>query len=63
MKSKPEVTRRELIAKTRIFKVEALDLTFSNGEQRQYERLLGSDSGAVLGIGMRTENSGLVFSE
>ena len=63
MKSKPEVTRRELIAKTRIFKVEALDLTFSNGEQRQYERLLGSDSGAVLVIGMPTENSVLLISE
>jgi ADP-ribose diphosphatase len=31
-----------------LFTVESLDLTFSNGEKRQYERLKGGGRGAVL---------------
>ena len=48
MPAKPRVTGRRLLVETRIFRVEELDLEFSNGEQRRYERLLGSEGGAVL---------------
>ena len=42
MPATPKVQSRQLIAQTRIFRVEAVDLQFSNGEQRCYERLLGA---------------------
>lgn len=36
---KPKVLATTLLAKTRLFAIEQLDLEFSNGEQRQFERL------------------------
>lgn len=63
MKQKPSVVKREIIAKTRIFKVEAMDIEFTNGEQRQYERLVGSERGAVLIVAKPTQNSVLLISE
>ncbi len=44
----PEITRKKEIARTRLFKVEELDLTFSNGEKRTYERLVAGSRGAVM---------------
>lgn len=63
MKQKPEVTKRAIIAQTRIFKVEAMNLTFSNGQQRQYERLVGSKQGAVLIVAKPTDQSVLLVRE
>jgi len=63
MKQKPTVSKREIIAKTRIFKVEAMSLEFSNGQQRQYERLVGSKTGAVLIVAKPTNDSVLLVSE
>jgi len=63
MKQKPRVIKREIIAKTKIFRVEAMDLEFSNGEKRQYERLVGSERGAVLIVAKPTQNSVLLISE
>jgi len=48
MPTKPIITRKKSIAKTRLFKVEELDLTFSNGEKRTYERLVAGPNGAVM---------------
>ncbi len=45
---KPQITRSQQIAKTRLFKVEELDLAFSNGEIRTYERLVAGPNGAVM---------------
>ena len=63
MKKKPEVTERNIIAQTRIFKVEAMDITFSNGQTRQYERLVGSRQGAVLVVGKLSDETVLLISE
>ena len=63
MKQKPEVIKREIIAKTRIFKVEAMQLEFSNGQKRHYERLVGSDRGAVLIVAKPSLDSVLLISE
>lgn len=63
MKKKPEVTERNIIAQTRIFKVEAMDIAFSNGQTRQYERLVGSKQGAVLVVGKPSKESVLLISE
>ena len=48
MTNKPEITRIKEIARTRLFKVEEIDLTFSNGEKRTYERMVAGPRGAVM---------------
>jgi ADP-ribose diphosphatase len=47
-KQKPEILSQEIIAQSRLFKVEQLQLRFSNGEERTYERMRGSNRGAVM---------------
>jgi ADP-ribose diphosphatase len=47
MKTKPRILSRHIAARTRIFQVEALDLEFTNGQRRQYERIL-SARGSVM---------------
>jgi ADP-ribose diphosphatase len=48
MSQLPRVLGNRLVASTRIFRVEELELAFANGERRTYERLLGGPRGAVL---------------
>ncbi len=47
-KEKPQILEQKLIAQSRLFKIEQLDLQFSNGEKRSYERMKGSGRGAVM---------------
>ena len=44
----PEILHAEVVAQSRLFKIEQLELKFSNGEQRTYERMRGSGRGAVM---------------
>lgn len=44
----PKILKRSLIASSRFFKIEALQLLFSNGQQREFERMQGNNQGAVL---------------
>jgi ADP-ribose diphosphatase len=48
MPSKPEILASETVAESHLFRIERLDLRFSNGVERQYERLLSGSRGAVL---------------
>ena len=45
------------------FKVERLDLEFSNGEKRTYERLLTHGLGAVIVVAMRDDETVLLVRE
>ena len=64
MRKKPEITKLETIASTRVFNIERMDLKFSNGEERQYERLRPPRSdGAVLVIPMLDEDTVLMIYE
>ncbi len=64
MPIKPKILNRETIAETRLFRVEALDIKFSNGEQRQYERLArNKNSGAVLIVPMLNKQTVLLIKE
>ncbi len=45
------------------FKVEKLDLEFSNGEKRTYERLLTHGLGAVIVVAMRDNDTVLLVRE
>ncbi len=47
-KSKPEILKAEIVAESRLFRVESLHLKFSNGEERVYERMRGGNRGAVM---------------
>lgn len=60
---KPEILARESVAKSRLFHIESLDLRFSNGEERQFERLTGADRGAVMIIAMPDPEHVLLIRE
>lgn len=47
-KQKPVILSQKIVAQSRLFKVEQLELEFSNGVQRIYERMRGSGRGAVM---------------
>ncbi|MDV6317282.1 ADP compounds hydrolase NudE [Idiomarina sp. HP20-50] len=47
-KQVPQILSRRVVAQSRLMRVEAVDLKFSNGEQRQFERMKGSGRGAVM---------------
>lgn len=47
-KQKPEIVKAQIVAQSRLFKIEQLELLFSNGVQRTYERMPGSGRGAVM---------------
>ena len=54
MRQKPTVLAREIVASSRIFHVEEVQLRFSNGVERTYERLVGRGTGygAVMVVAM-----------
>lgn len=62
-KNKPEVLQSELIASTRIFRVERRELRFSNNVEVSYERLVGSTHGAVLVVPMLDNNTVMLIRE
>ncbi|PKH23851.1 ADP compounds hydrolase NudE [Enterobacterales bacterium CwR94] len=45
---KPKILHVETVARSRLFTVEAVDLAFSNGARRVYERMRPSDREAVM---------------
>lgn len=47
-KQLPEITHREIVARSGLFHVEKVHLEFSNGASRQFERMAGSGRGAVM---------------
>ena len=64
MPEKPTILNRTTIAKSRLFRIESLDIQFSNGEQRSYERLArGNTGGAVLIVPMLDDETVLLIRE
>ena len=64
MLKKPKILTKKTIAETRLFCIEAMDIKFSNGEQRQYERLVrNNSSGAVLIVPMINNDTVLLIRE
>jgi ADP-ribose diphosphatase len=62
-KKLPQITQRKQVAKSRIFAIEQLDLTFSNGVEREYERMQGSGRGAVMIVPMIDDETMLLVRE
>ena len=64
MSKKPIILNKTTIATTRIFHIESLDIQFSNGEKRNYERLARkTNGGAVLIVPMVDNETVLLIKE
>ncbi len=59
----PEILQIKTIAKTRLFHVEGMHLKFSNGVERDYERLKSGKHGAVMVIPMLNSETVLLIRE
>ncbi|ASP48161.1 ADP compounds hydrolase NudE [Cognaticolwellia beringensis] len=59
----PQITERIQVAKSRLFTIEQIDLTFSNGEKREYECLAGKGRGAVMIVPMLDKHTMLLVRE
>lgn len=59
----PTIHQTKIVASSRLFKIEAIDLEFSNGEKRQYERLVSRGVGAVLIVPVLDDDTILLIRE
>jgi ADP-ribose diphosphatase len=60
----PIIRSQAIIAETQQFRIESLELDFSSGQSRRYERLArSSSSGAVLVVPMLTDDTVLLVRE
>jgi len=59
----PVIHKRQERPEKSLFRVEALDLEFSNGEQRTYERLISRGVGAVIIVAMPDADTVLLVRE
>jgi ADP-ribose diphosphatase len=62
-KKLPEILSIEAVAKSRLFTIEALDLRFSNGELRTYERMKPSSRHAVMMVPISAQGDLLLVRE
>lgn len=62
-KTLPVIHHREVVAKSRLFRVEEVALEFSNGEQRVFERMAGSGRGAVMIVPFLDKDTMLLVKE
>lgn len=53
---KPEILHTEVVAKSRLFQIEQVHLKFSNGVERQYERMKTGSRGAVMVVPIHQAN-------
>jgi len=65
MSEKPKILNRKIVAESRLFTIEALDIEFSNGATRQYERLMRASGshGAVLIVPLIDKQTVLLIRE
>lgn len=62
-KIKPEIKEIKPIASSRLFNIEAVDLEFSNGAQRTFERLKPGSRKAVVIVALQAQNTILLVNE
>jgi ADP-ribose diphosphatase len=63
MSKKPIISARRRIIHTGVFNIEEMDLEFTNGEQRKYQCVVGSDQGAVLAVPLLDQDTVLLIRE
>lgn len=60
---KPTILKRATVARSRLFRADEVQLRFSNGEERTYEKLCTGGPGAVLIVPLLDENTVLLVRE
>ncbi|MGF1762492.1 ADP compounds hydrolase NudE [Aliivibrio kagoshimensis] len=60
---KPEIVASQVVAQSRLFKIESLDLRFSNGEERTYERMKPTERHAVMMVPITEQGDLLLIRE
>jgi ADP-ribose diphosphatase len=63
MPTPPEILKRRTVARSRLFRIEQLDLRFANGVERVYERLGGGGYGAVVIVPLTANGEVLLVRE
>ncbi len=63
MRQKPQIVSTQILARTKLFKIEQVELHFSNGAVRHFERLCPVRHGAVMIIPMLDDNTVLLIRE
>lgn len=63
MSRPPEILNVRSLARSALFEIQELDLRFSNGEERRYQRLMGAMQGAVLIVPMIDADSFYLIRE
>jgi ADP-ribose diphosphatase len=59
----PQIKAVRQVARTRLFRIEELDLEFANGVKRTYERLPGTGKPAVIVVAMNDANELVLIRE
>ncbi|CAH6806096.1 ADP-sugar diphosphatase NudE [Vibrio chagasii] len=62
-RTKPEILAKQTVAQSRLFSIESLDLRFSNGEERTYERMKPSGRNAVMMVPITDQGDILLVRE
>lgn len=62
-KELPTIHSAEIVAKSKFFKVEKLNLEFSNGATREFERIGGAGRGAVMILPLKDADTMLLIRE
>lgn len=63
MEKKPEILDTRLVAHSRLFGIEAVHLRFSNGEEREFERLRTPPIAAVMCVPMLDDDTVVLIRE
>jgi ADP-ribose diphosphatase len=63
MPKPPRIHARRTLNETGVFHIEEIDLEFSNGQQRTYQRVVGSEEGAVLVVPLLDADTLLLIRE
>lgn len=63
MPIKPEILKRQTLIRSRLFRVDEVQLRFSNGAERTYEKLCSGGPGAVLIVPLLNDQTLLLIRE
>lgn len=63
MSKKPHINKITLLAQSALFTIEGIDLCFSNGQQRCYERVCGRAEGSVMIVPLLDKETLLLIRE
>ena len=63
MHKKPAILKAEQVARSQLFGIERVELRFSNGEERVYERLKTPDIPAVMIVALKEDTTVLLIRE